>query len=102
MEKRSANAIVKRPAQRDLACLPWGQFGHDWPVPSNFGVDHDLRLAFHMNHFAAHFRLLPTFGSEVLALVVEIFDVQILHGWADIGESPRHAAVMSDNHVRIA
>src|SRR5260370_42217204 len=102
MEKRIANAIVKRPAQRDLARLPGGQFAHDWPVPPDLDSDNDIRLALHADHFAARLRLFPTFGSQVLAVVVEIFDVHVLYGWADIGEPPRHPTVMSDNHVWIA
>ena len=72
---------------------PWRVSGH---------IHHHIRLALHVDHFAAMLRRLPSFGRQILAVRVEGLDVNVFHGGADIGEAPGDALVVSHDHVRQA
>ncbi len=102
MEERIADAVIERPAQRDLASLTGSQLSHDGAVAGDLDVDDNILLAFHMDDFLAHFGLLPAVGRQVLALIVEGLDERIFNGRTDIGESPGHAAIVTDDHVGIS
>ena len=62
-------------------------------------LDRDVRLALHVNNFVAGLRFFPTFGCEVLAVVFEVFNVQVFHSGANISESPRDAPIVANDHV---
>ena len=67
-------------------------------MPRDLHVDAHVRPAFHVNDLHAMFGLQPSGRRLIRALRVEVFDVHVGHGRADIRESPRNSLVVADNH----
>jgi len=59
-----------------------------------------LLTAFDVNHLNAMLRLQPPGGCLILSLRIEILYVNISDGRAHVGEAPRDALVVSDDHIR--
>src|SRR5262249_23872145 len=63
-------------------------------------IHRHVGLAFDVDGFGTVLSRLPTLGSLIGTLVVEGFNVEVLHGGPDVRESPGDAAIMSDNYER--
>ena len=64
--------------------------------------DLDVGLAFDFECFATCRQLGPTIGRTRLALVVNLFEIQILNVWTGIGEAPGDPFGAPQNHPRPA
>src|SRR5262249_23578219 len=87
---------------RDLAGFSRGEFGNNGAVTRDVDVKRDVGLAFHVDYLVAHFWLLPSLRSEVLAGSIEILDVSILNGWTNVCATPSQATIVADNDEGIA
>ena len=67
-------------------------------MPRGQHVKPDIRRAFHVDNFRSNFRPLPSARSLIFALIVKVFDKNIFHVRAQIGESPGDAAVVPHDH----
>ena len=75
VEKRNAQSVVKRPAQRQLARFAGNQFGDDRAMTRDLDIEGDIGLAFDVDDFAAVLRLDPSVRGLILRPGVEVFDV---------------------------
>ena len=118
--ERHAHAKAKdRPVQRDLPPFAglWGandctmlcrsyleaEFGRrelsdHGAMPCGQHVKPDIRRTFHVDNFRSNFRPLPSARSLIFALRIKVFDKNVFHVRAEVGESPGDAAVMADDH----
>ncbi len=97
-----AQSVVERPAQRQRPRFARNQFRDDRSVTRDLHVHGHVRLALDVDHLDAMFRLHPSRRSLIRALRVEILDVNVGHGWTDVGESPRDSLVVAHDHIRHA
>ena len=107
VEERVGEGIVERPAQSQLARahrrssqLIGNEVRDDGAVAGDGDVQDHVPSVLHVNDFGAVFGLEPTVRSLVFAVLVEILDVQILHGRLDVGEAPGNALVVTDDDER--
>jgi hypothetical protein len=102
IEERNPQAVIERPAQRQLALFAGDKVGDDGPVARDLHIDGHIPLSLDVNDFDSMFRLRPSFGSLIRALLVEILDVDVSDRRTDIGESPRDSLVVADDDIRHA
>src|ERR1041385_5172105 len=68
-------------------------------MPRYDNINKLIRLAFHMDGFAAMRWLFPPIRSQKPSFVVECFDVNILNSPTNVSETPCDALVMPDDHI---
>src|SRR5581483_5000022 len=98
IEKDIVQPIVESPTQGEGSLLAGDQVGDDGSVPRDGHVNRRVGLVLYVDDLAAVFEITPTLRGQILSLVVDCFNVEVLDGWPDVGESPTDALVVSDNH----
>ncbi len=68
-------------------------------MAGNLNVEVYVWLALNVNDLRPVLRLHPSLGCLIRALIVEVLDVNVGHSWANVGESPGHALVVTYNDV---
>src|SRR5437868_949917 len=58
-----------------------------------------IRRAFHVNGLAPFLQRLPSCSRLIFAVLIHVFDVDVLHVRAKVRKSPRNALVVPDNYV---
>ena len=88
--------------QRQLTLLVRNQAGDDGPVTRNHDIELNFRLAFDPDDLLPTLGLYPSLRCQVLTFLIELLDENVLHRGTNVGESPSHAAVVTDDDVRHA
>src|SRR5581483_1006332 len=97
-KKDIVQPIVESPTQGEKSLLAGDKLGDDGSVPRDGHVNRRVGLVLYVDDLAAVFEITPTLRGQILSLVVDCFNVEVLDGWPDVGESPTDALVVSDNH----
>ena len=100
IEKWHVQAVIERPAQRNLPRLSGQKVRDDRPVPRDLYVQGDVRLTFDVDHLGPVRGLLPALRRLVCTLRVEVLDKCVRHRGPNISESPGDSLIVANDHVR--